>query len=102
MAQSAVDFGIPPAGILPAWLASGAPLARFSAVLAMDLEVDPNVALMLPNMPAVRSQAPILPAGPEMAGRSLPAIVNLPDADGAVSPGRAAAKRRSRVCCLTP
>ena len=42
-----------------------------------------------------------LPAGPKMAGSTLPAMVNLLDADGAVSPARAAAKRRSRVSGLT-
>ena len=50
----------------------------------------------------------ILPAGQHMAGRSLPAMDNLLDADGAASPGRAAApaedprngltrRRRSRL-----
>ena len=43
------------------------------------------------TLPVREARSLVLPAGPEMAGRILPAIVNLPAADGAVSPVRAAA-----------
>ena len=56
-----------------------------TVALHRALQLDDN------TVPVREARSLVLPAGPEMAGSLLSAIVNLPAADGAVSPVRAAA-----------
>ncbi len=67
------------------------------AVLDEALRIDDSSPVRHPG-------SGFLSAGPKMAGSMLSAVVNLPDADGAVSPARAAApaeEARQRLDTVT-
>ena len=76
-----------------ATLRAASATAAAAQVLVIVDTVALHRALQLDDstLPVREARSLVLPAGPEMAGRILPAIVNLRAAGGAVSPVRAAA-----------